>query len=191
MINVGFQCRPSQPIDLWSRPPFALLQSFSFFLGGGGSASIIIIRQNRIFLVRSVCVCVCSCSTSVWDKSLLGCVNCVCVRVLGCWCCCWDYEGCSALVGMRGELLGHILGTPRRWEHQSVTRAGLRGRKRCRCSSNDLQLIAPHADTHTHTHNDSRACMHARKHARIYLSTSYFASDHFHPAGAHRLQRPR
>lgn len=89
-------------------------RAFLFFGGGGGSASIIIIRQNRIFLVRSVCVCVCSCSTSVWDKSLLGCANCVCVRVLGCWCCCWDYEGCSALVGMRGELLGHILGTPRR-----------------------------------------------------------------------------
>lgn len=161
MINVGFQCRPSQPIDLWSRPPFALLQSVSFFWGGGGSASIIIIRQNRIFLVRSVCVCVCSCSTSVWDKSLLGCANCVCVRVLGCWCCCWDYEGCSALVGMRGELLGHILGTPRRWEHQSVTRAGQRGRKRCRCSSNDLQLIAPHADTHTHTPTAEHVCTHA------------------------------
>lgn len=165
-------------------------RAFLFFWGGGDRHQSSLSDKIEYFWC-ALCVCVCVPVVLQCGIKVCSGVRTMCVRVLGCWCCCWDYEGCSALVGMRGELLGHILGTPRRWEHQSVTRAGLRGRKRCRCSSNDLQLIAPHADTHTHTHTDSRACMHARKHARIYLSTSYFASDHFHPAGAHRLQRPR
>lgn len=113
MINVGFQCRPSQPIDLWSRPPFALLQSVSFFWGGGDRHQSSLSDKIEYFWC-ALCVCVCvPVVLQCGIKVCLG-VRTMCVRVLGCWCCCWDYEGCSALVGMRGELLGHILGTPRR-----------------------------------------------------------------------------
>lgn len=93
MINARFQCRPSQPIDLWNRPPFVLLQSFF------GWASIIIIRQSKIFLVEvhlyvyvwlcvfsvvfqpelKLCLCVCVCGPQ--SKSL----NCVWELVLGLW----------------------------------------------------------------------------------------------------------
>lgn len=154
MINVGFQCRPSPPIDLWSRPPFVLLQSVL------GWASIIIIRQNRIFLVDctwgSVRVCL---FISVFPE--------LCVSVLRRdWVCCyWVYRGWGALLGMSWAAwtqYGHILGTTQHGTERtgvwSVSSSVMRAGQWCRSlfgSGNFALQMASSWDAHTHTHTRS------------------------------------